>query len=268
MKISRIYAVFLRQIYLLKGSPARLVPVFVWIVLDVAQWGFISKYLGGLGLGSFNFISVILGAIILWGFLSRVQHGVMMAFLEDIWAPNFLNYFASPLKIGEYLLGLSLTSIATAICGFLAMIVLAGAAFGYNIFKLGLILLPFILILFLFAIGMGIFISAVIFRFGPAAEWLGWPIPVILAIFSGVYYPIRTLPVAMQWLSKLVPSSYVFESLRAVLAGNGSGELAVNLTIGGALAFVYFFAAYKFFIRVYRHNLQNGMLARFGAEIG
>jgi ABC-2 type transport system permease protein len=191
----------------------------------------------------------------------------MMAFLEDIWSQNFINFFASPLRIREYLSGLVLTSVATGIAGFLIMVGLAGSIFGYNILRLGLLLLPFMFILFIFGIAMGIFVSAAIFRLGPSAEWLGWPIPMVLSVFAGVYYPVSTLPAPLDTLAALVPPSYVFESMRSILAtGVLGGNLMVQLLIGSVLALLYLLSASYCFIRIYRWNLRNGTIARFNAE--
>src|SRR5512137_1703899 len=145
MNLSRIAAIYCRQLFLFKSNPTRLASIFLWILIDIIQWGFISKYIGSLGQATFGFITVILGAIILWEFMTRIQQGIMMAFLEDIWSQNFINFFASPLRIREYLSGLVLTSICSGIAGFLVMIAIAGPLFGYNAFKTGLLLLPFML---------------------------------------------------------------------------------------------------------------------------
>lgn len=267
MSISRIYAIFIRQLFLIRSNPTRLAGIFIWVILDVIQWGFITKYLGTFGAATFSFINVILGAIILWGFMSRIEQGIMMAFLEDVWSRNFINCFASPLKIREYIAGLVLTSITTAACGFLIMVLIAGLVFGYNIFKIGIFLLPYILILFIFGIAMGIFMAAVIFRLGPAAEWIGWPIPIVLSLFAGVFYPISTLPGFLQVFSKLIPASYIFESMRTILAtGLFSSQLALNLLIGFALALLYLFLTYFMFARVYKYNIKNGKISRFNVE--
>jgi ABC-2 type transport system permease protein len=126
---------------------------------------------------------------------------------------------------------------------------------------------PIILILFVFGMAMGIFISGIIFRLGPSAEWLGWPIPMILSIFSGVFYPIATLPTGFQYLAKLIPAAYVFESLRDILANGGfSVRIGLNLIIGSFLSITYLLVTYKYFISVYRYNLKTGGIARFGAE--
>lgn len=267
MSISRIYAIFLRQIYLIKSNPTRLAAIFLWIIIDIVQWGFISRYLGSFGAATFSFITVILGAIIMWEFSSRLQQGIMNGFLEDVWSNNFINYFASPLRIREYLAGLVSTSILTSILGFMMIVLIAGLAFGYNFFKIGLLILPFMFLLFIFGTAMGIFVSAIIFKLGPTAEWLGWPIPLVLSIFSGVFYPVATLPHALQYLAKLIPASYVFESMRAIISGGNYQGLVANLLLGGLLAVVYFLLALKIFINVYRSNLRTGAIAQFNAEV-
>jgi ABC-2 type transport system permease protein len=267
MSLSRIKAIFVRQLFLIKSNPTRLASIFLWLIVDILQWGFISRYLGSLGQATFSYITVILGAIILWEFMSRIQQGIFMAFLEDIWTQNFINFFASPLKIREYLGGLVLTSITTGLAGFLLMVPIAGLAFGYNIFRIGLLLLPFMVILLIFGVAMGIFVSAMIFRLGPSAEWLGWPIPVVLSLFAGVFYPISTLPASLRAVAKLIPPSYVFESMRSILTtGTFPGNLFSNLLNGALLAVIYLWMMSRFFIRIYRKNLRSGNIARFNAE--
>lgn len=266
MNLARVYAVFLRQIYLMRGNPTRF-SFLLWIVFDIIQWGFISKYLGQLGQETFSFITVILGAIILWEFLSRIQQGVMTSFLEDIWSQNFINFFASPLKITEYIGGLVLTSLITGALGFVSMLLLAGLFFGYNILVVGAYIIPFLLILLIFGIAMGIFTSAMIFWLGPSAEWFGWPIPFILASFTGVFYPISTLPQVLQYIGKFFPSTYVFESMRAIVTGTALTKAIIfNLAIGTALALIFLFASYFLFVRVYHRNLKSGSLSRFESE--
>ncbi len=267
MSLYRTLAIFVRQLFLFKSNPTRLVSVFLWLIVDIIQWGFISRYLGSLGQATFGFITVILGAIILWEFMSRIEQGIMMAFLEDIWTQNFINFFASPLRVREYLGGLILTSITSGAAAFVAMIAVASVAFGYNVLRVGSLLLPFLLILLIFGIAMGIFVSGLIFRLGPSAEWLGWPIPMVLSIFAGVYYPISTLPSYLQVFAWAIPPAYVFESCRAVLAtGKLPPGYVSDLAAGALLAVAYLALTSLFFVRVYRRNLESGSISRFNAE--
>src|SRR5207237_8155194 len=101
MNPRRLTAVALRQFYLYAGSPTRLVPLFVWVALDIAVWGFITRYLDSITSPGFNFVPTLLGAVLLWDFLTRLMQGVSTAFLEDVWSRNFLNVFATSLTISE-----------------------------------------------------------------------------------------------------------------------------------------------------------------------
>jgi ABC-2 type transport system permease protein len=266
MRLQKILAIFIRQLYLIRGNPTRLVSIFLWIGLDLLLWGFITRYLDSLGQAAFSFTTVLLGAIILWGFLVRSQQGVMVGFLEDVWSRNFLNLFSSPLRVREYLAGLILSSLVTSLLGLLFMVFIAGAGFGYNLFLVGLYLFPFLAVLFIFGAAMGIFSAAIVFRFGPSAEWLAWPLLFALSPFAGVYYPISSLPAALQTVARLIPASYVFEGMRSVLLSGSFGESRHLLLIGATLALVYLTAAYLFFVRVYRQALRNGLISRMDTE--
>jgi len=63
---------------------------------------------------------------------------------------------------------------------------------------------------------------------------------------------------------RLLPASYVFEAMRAVLAGQAASKMA--LLAGGALAVVYVLLACWFFTRVFRYAVQTGLIARYSAE--
>lgn len=267
MKFSPASAIFIRHCFLIKNNPTRLASLFLWLIISVVEWGFISKYLGTFGLSTFNYASAVMGAVILFEFTTRIQQGIMSFFLEDIWTQNIINYFASPLKVSEYVAGLVVSSIISALAGLAIMVAIAGLAFGYSLFKIGLLALAFIAILFVFGMAMGIFIIGIIFRFGPSAEWAGWPIPVVLSIFCGVFYPVATLPWFMQAVSAILPPSYVFESLRGLI-GNvpAAHSLAYNFSVSAPLAIGYLFLAYRFFLSVYRRNLEHGTIARFNSE--
>jgi len=260
----RVFAIVLRLYYLYRGSIARLMPIFIWVLVDMVLWGFMSRYLNRVGGPGYNFVPALLGAVLLWDFFARVMQGVTNAFFEDVWSRNFLNYFASPLSISEYLAGLVIASIATSAVALAVMLVVATAAFGLSFLSYGLALIPFLLVLFLFGICMGVVGSSVVLRLGPAAEWFVWPIPALVSPFVGVFYPLSTLPRWMRVIAAVLPPSYVFESTRAI-AHDGRADFA-NLGIAAALAFAYMLAAGWVFTRVYREAVRTGLIARYSAE--
>lgn len=264
MFIQRTAAVALRQYYLLRGSVARVLPLFAWVAIDIILWGFITRYLNEVTSPGFDFVPVLLGAVLLWDFFGRVMHGVATAFLEDIWSRNFLNLFSTPLSISEYLSGMVVTSVVTSIAGLVAMLILAMAVFGLSFAAYGVMFIPFLLVLFIFGIALGIFSIGVVLRLGPASEWFVWPVPALVSPFVGVFYPISTLPEWMQAIAYLLPPAYVFEGMREIIAEGAFSGGALLLAVG--LDFVYVAMACWFFTAIYRRAVRSGLLARYSAE--
>jgi ABC-2 type transport system permease protein len=260
----RVAAIVLRQAFLLRGSPARVLPIFAWVAIDIVLWGFITRYLNSVTSAGFDFVPVLLGAVLLWDFFARVMQGVTMTFFEDVWSRNFLNVFAAPITIAEYVTGLVVSTVATSAVGLLVMVLLASLVFGLSFLGYGVVLVPALGVLFLFGIALGIAGSAIVLRLGPAAEWLIWPIPAVLSPFAGVFYPVATLPPWMQAVSWILPPSYVFEALRALVAGGSPSWRA--LAGGAALAVADILLAGWLFARVHRHAVRTGLIARYSAE--
>lgn len=260
----RVFAIVLRQYYLMRGSVSRVMPHFVWVAVDILLWGFFTKYLGALTTAGGVFVPMLLGAVLFWDFFIRVMLGITMAFFEDVWSRNFINVFATPIRISEYLCGLVVCSSLTGLAALLFMIILAGVAFGLPAFFAGAMAVPFLSVLFLFGIAIGIVGIGVVLRFGPASEWFIWPIPALLSPFASVFYPVTVLPEWMQAIAYFMPPVYVFEGLRAVVSG---GEPSIQaLLCGGALAIVYLALAGLFFLSTFRKAVRTGLIARYSAE--
>jgi len=266
MNFNRIFSIVLRQFYLMRGNFPRFMTLFIWIVVDIILWGFLTRYLNSVAGPAHNFVPALLGAVLLWDFLIRVMQGISMAFMEDSWARNLLNVFASPISVGEYLSGLVLSSIVTSLIGLVIMMVMATAIFGLSLFAYGPMILPFLFVLFLTGIALGIVATSIMLRFGPSAEWLIWPLPAILSPFAGVFYPLSVLPHWMQLVGHILPPSYVFEGLRAIAAGHPASSISLMWGLG--LAVVYTVFSCLFFIHIHRKVIRTGQLARFSAETG
>ena len=157
MKLRPIAGIVLRQIYLMRGSPVRLFPMVTWVAIDIVLWGFITRYLNTVSGTGVDFVPTLLGGVLLWDFCTRIMQGVTTAFLEDVWSRNFLNLFSSPLSISEYISGLVITSVATSSIGVVVMLLLATGVFHLQFFSMGLPLIGFLTVLFVFGISLGIF---------------------------------------------------------------------------------------------------------------
>jgi len=108
----------------MRGSVARVLPLFAWVAVDMVLWGFLTRYLNAITRAGLDFVPTLLGAVLLWDYFTRVMHGVTTTFLEDVWSRNFLNLFATPLSIGEYVAGLVVSSVLTSAVGLVVMLVL------------------------------------------------------------------------------------------------------------------------------------------------
>jgi ABC-2 type transport system permease protein len=61
-----------------------------------------------------------------------------------------------------------------------------------------------------------------------------------------------------------MPPSYVFEGMRAVVAGRAFASELMGTAL--ALAVIYILLAYWFFRWVFRYAVKTGLLARYSAE--
>lgn len=262
--IQRIFAIFWRQMLLLKGNAFRPLNLFYFSALELFLWGVLTLYLDRVSGSGLHFVPLVLGAVIMSSFMSRVVFGVSASFLEDVWTRNFINLFSSPLSLHEYILGFVAVAVVESLVsvGFIAL--LAWALLSYSIFSFGFLLIPFAAVLFAFGLAVGIVATAVVLRFGPSAEMVVWSIPPLLAPFSAVFYPLSALPPFLQKISFFIPATHVFEGMRAVVRA-GSFD-ARGFVIGFGLALLYCAAAYLLFCRSYRSVLRRGLFARFATE--
>ena len=159
---------------------------------------------------------------------------------------------------------LVLAAIGASSLSLVVMIVFARVAFGLSFLTYGVALAPFVGVLFLTGIAMGVAAAGLVLRLGPASEWLIWPIPMIVSPFAGVFYPVAVLPGWMRAIAAILPPSYVFEGMRAVVAGQPAPWMA--LFGGAALALAYLVLACLFFATVYKIAIRTGLIARYSAE--
>jgi len=265
VKIHRISAMFLRHIYLYRRSLTRLVEIFYWPLLDLLVWGFVSLYITKLsaeGKSAPNFLGIFLGALILWDILFRSQQGISVSFLEEVWARNFLNLFVSPLTIGEYLVSLMLVAVFKVVVVFLISSLLAWILYSFNLFIIGIYLLPFMLSLVILGWSIGILTTGLILRFGQQAEVLAWGVAFLFQPISAVFYPVSVLPSFLQKLAMIIPASYVFEGMRAIIFQKAFP--AEQLLKAFSLNFIYLTLALFFFFRMFKQVRARGLLAKMG----
>lgn len=234
--------------------------IFYWPFLDLLLWGFISVYLIQFRKELPNFVAFLLGALILWDILFRAQQGISVSFLEDVWARNLLNVFASPLRPGEYIVSLMLVSAVKIMIAGVVMSLLAWIFYSFNIFLLGLSLIPFVLELVVFGWAIGIITTSLILRFGQQAEILAWGLALLFQPVSAVFYPVSVLPPVLQKIARFVPSSSIFEGMREIITRGGipHSKLIWAMALNG----LYILLAVFLFSMSFKVVKRKGLIVR------
>nr|WP_233474608.1 ABC transporter permease [Azospirillum agricola] len=211
----------LRYWYLLRGSWPRILELAYWPTMQMILWGYINQFMASGSGGGSGWVAqgagVLVSAVLLWDVLFRGQLGVSVSFLEEMWSRNLGHLFVSPLRPTEWVVSLMVMSLLRTLIGVLPAALLAIPFFGYSVFGLGLPLVAFFINLIVLGWSLGLLIVALILRYGMGAEGLAWIVVFMLAPVSAVYYPMSVLPGWLQAVSWALPSSHVFEGMRALL---------------------------------------------------
>jgi ABC-2 type transport system permease protein len=260
--ISRIGALLLRYMYLYRRSTARMMGILFWPVMDLLVWGFLTSYLQRFAAPPA--VTFLLGAVIFWDIFYSAQQAITLSITEDIWARNILNVFVAPVRTWELLVATSLVGVLRATLSAGTLAILARLLYGFPLFSVGLPLIPFYFSLLLFGWAMGMFTMALVLRFGQAAEALIWGIPFLIQPLSAVFYPVDVLPPWVQAIARVLPSTWVFEGMRAAIATGRVEASTLLLAVG--LNAIYLAAGAAFFGWMLGRVREKGYLARLGME--
>jgi len=258
MKFHRIYGVILRFLFLFRHSLDRLSDAFYWPTIDLLLWGltstFVKTYINNSG-----FIIMVVTGILLWLIVWRAQYEITVNILEDLWNDNFINLFVSPLSFNEWT---SAFVVIGVVKGLVSVTFASGVAYllyRVNFLSYGLYLIPFLFLLFMTGWAVGYFVAGLIVRYGTKVQMLAWSVVAVLSPFSGIYYPISILPHWAQQVSKIIPTSYIFEGARSV-ASTGSVD-PKNIFTSFALSCLYLILALWFLRRSFLSILRKGLVS-------
>jgi ABC-2 type transport system permease protein len=262
LSLRRVWAMVLRYIYLLRGSWPRIVELAYWPLVQMILWGFITRFFMTNSSWVMRASGVLIAAMLLWDVLFRSQLGVSLSFMEEMWSRQLGYLFATPLRPIEHVASLLVLSLLRTLIGVVPAACLAILFYDYSIFTLGLPLIAFFANLMIMGWGIGLFVSAIVLRFGLGAESMAWFLIFALAPVSGIYYPIASLPQWLHPISWMLPSSYVFEGMRAVMF---DGQFRADLLMGAAaLNVIYLGLGAASFLYAFHVARVRGLLLQIG----
>lgn len=260
--LNRIYAMVLRYMYLMRSSWPRIIELAYWPTVQMVLWGFINQFLVAQSAWVAQAAGLFIAAVLLWDVLFRAQLGVSVVFFEEMYSHNLGHLFASPLRPHELVLSLLTISLLRTLIGVGAAAGLAVVFYRYNIFDMGLPLLAFFANLLVMGWAIGLMVVALVLRYGLGAEGLAWAIIFAVAPVTGVYYPIAALPDWLQPVALALPSSHVFEGMRAVMI---NGWFDSTLLLNAVLLNVgYLVAGAALFLLAFRAARQRDLLLHVG----
>jgi len=258
----RVAAMVLRYWYLLRSSFARLIELIYWPTVQMLMWGFLQTYLAGQASLYARAGGVLVGAVMLWDILFRGQLGFSISFLEEMYARNLGNLMISPLRASEFVAALMIMSIIRLAIGMVPVTALAVWFFGFNLWALGFALAAFFANLMLTGWAVGIFVSGLVLRNGLGAETFAWSIMFLFLPLACVYYPVAVLPEWLQAMAWLLPPTYVFEGMRALLIDHTfRADLMIQALM---LNIVLFSLAVLAFLALLASARRNGSLMQTG----
>jgi len=259
---ARVWAMLLRYLFILRSSWPRTIELLYWPTLQILVWGFMSQFLRQNSSYVAQAFGVLLAAVMLWDLLFRSQLGLSISFLEEMWSRNLGQLFVTPLRPYEWILSLLAMSVIRVTIGVVPAMLLTIPLYHYSIFDMGLPLVGFLAVLMGMGWALGLAICGGILRHGMGAESLAWTVIFALAPLSCVYYPITTLPGWLQPVAWALPSTHVFEGMRAVLFHHA---FRVDYFLGAvALDIVYIAVGALLFALAFRDARRRGALLQMG----
>jgi len=262
LSLRRIAAMIVRYALLLKNSWTRIFELAYWPSIQMVLWGFISQFFRENSSWVAQAAGVLIAGVLLWDVMFRGQLGVSVSFMEEMWSRNLGHLFTSPLRPVELAAALMAMSLIRTLIGIVPAALLAIPLYHYSIFDLGLPLVLFFANLLVMGWALGLMLSGLILRFGQSAESLAWLAVFLLAPVSAIYYPVTVLPGWLQPVAFALPSTHVFEGMRAALFSHV--VRLDHLAWAAGLNVVYMVAGIAAFLLAVRVARQRGLLLQMG----
>lgn len=257
MKFKRVLAVIERNL-ISRNIFNRIITIFYWTVLNIVIWGSTSAWISS-GLNSNKFYtSNILICVGLWQIVFRVNLETAKSLLEDINSKNLLNLFSSPLTFFEWAMAMIFLGLIETILTFSVTSLALFFTYCINIFALGFNLILYIFLLYIFGISIGFIVCSFLLIYSNKVQDLVYSFGYIFAPFSAIYYPIMFIKPIPRLISEILPTSYIFESIRNYYINNYFDYISIYKSC--ILNLIYVIFSIIFLNYAFKRVKVNGLL--------
>lgn len=239
MNMRRILGVFFRYFFVLKKGGLQLSDLFYWPLIDILLWGLTSVWIQTQS-NAPDLPLILLTGLIFWQITWRGSIDISVSLLQEFWHRNLVNLFSTPLKLSEWIAGLILLCFLKLIITVAFGAIVVYVLYSLNVFTVGWAFLPFAASLLIFGWVLGFLASSAIIYWGHKVEAFAWMIGYMFAPFSSVFYPVDVLPEWAQRISWCLPTTYIFEGMRSILAHGTFPVFDFWISIGLNLVFLAF----------------------------
>lgn len=252
----RISGLALRHLYPLKRDFDLLSDMIYWPIIDTILWGVTSQWLSESS-GNIQLVVAILVALVLWNVIWRSQAEVSRNLMDEIWNNNLVNLFSTPLTLPEWVTTVLLLSMVKTAITTIMLVPIVLVLYAVNVFTLGWWLILFYLMASMTGWWMGFISAGIVLRYGPKVQTVIWTLPGILLPLSAIYFPVEKLPDFIEPFSWLIPTTYIFESMRALLSGGFVEWHFVWLSV--LLNVIWLTGAIWYFVRSFAFSKNLGL---------
>jgi len=254
MHIHRINAITLRHLKQLPQDMNQWVSLMFWPFFNIILFGITGFWLKDGG-NQYEFFALVAG-VAFWQLVVRVNFGISIGFLQEIFSRNITNLFSSPLTPQEWMVAIALYSFCMGLFTMLFCVAIVWLLFGINILSLGLFAWYTFLQLFIAGTSFGFICTSLLMLWGTRAHMLIFVIGVAPAPISGAFYPVTTLPLTIQKIAYALPFAHIFYGLQTYIQ-SGVWSLPASLYTS-ALNLILLGIGYISFVKSFYISKRSG----------
>lgn len=257
MKWCHISAVMYRNLKQFPVDASRLFGFFYHPLIDLVFIGMIGIWACNCSVQSVYAQTLLLG-IVLLRVMQRVAGDAALSLVEELVSVNVTNLFATPLTLGEWIVGVALAEMGLSMLMVAFCALMVKLMYGFVVFSIGWYFGVIWLGMFLAGIPISFLAISLIMIGGKRFSEMIWIIAWAFAPFSGAYFPVQALPAFMRAFAYILPMGYFMEAVASV--ARHEPMLWDKVAIGFGLDLFYLVLFGSLVFAVFRVSKKRGLV--------
>lgn len=254
LKWHRIWALVLRYLYATR-DPTRIAEFIFWPMVDIGFLGLIAFWAGSIS-GKAEVIQPFITGLVLWQLIYRANAEICLNIMDEFFDQNLTNLISTPLTRPEWIVSMMFSGLIKIIFTLFYGALIGWLFFGVNVFAVGSMLVPFIILCLLSGWMTGFLGGGILMFKGSKFPQLPWVMITIAALLSTIFYPLEILPQWLKYLSLSLPMAYIFETMRQLITQDTISLKYLILSF--CLAVFYLSLSIGFFLLMFKKSRNKG----------